>query len=114
MSEHRIRVWVCHSRMARQWLEVAVDVAEGTQLAEAIRSSGVLAGLSNEEVDALHIGVWSRKQPLDYLVRDGDRVELCRPLKVDPKVARRERFTRQGARTAGLFSKRRAGAKSGY
>ena len=114
MSEHSIRVWVCHSRMARQWLEVAVDVAEGARLAEVIRRSGVLAGLSNENVDALYIGVWGHKQPLDYVVREGDRVELCRPLKVDPKVARRERFIRQGARTAGLFSKRRAGAKSGY
>jgi len=33
---------------------------------------------------------------------------------VDPKVARRERFARQGAKTAGLFAKRRAGAKAGY
>jgi sulfur carrier protein len=41
-------------------------------------------------------------------------VELYRPLKVDPKLARRERFNRQGAGTTGLFAKRRAGAKSGY
>ncbi len=43
-----------------------------------------------------------------------DRLEIYRPLTVDPKVARRERFSRQGARTTGLFARRRAGGKSGY
>jgi putative ubiquitin-RnfH superfamily antitoxin RatB of RatAB toxin-antitoxin module len=37
-----------------------------------------------------------------------------RTLKVDPKVARRERFVKQGAKAAGLFSQRRAGGKAGY
>lgn len=47
-------------------------------------------------------------------VSDLDRVELCRPLTVDPKVARRERFRQQGARGTGLFAKRRKGGKAGY
>jgi putative ubiquitin-RnfH superfamily antitoxin RatB of RatAB toxin-antitoxin module len=47
-------------------------------------------------------------------LRDQDRVEVYRPLRVDPKVARRERFVKQGARAAGLFVKRRVGAKPGY
>jgi putative ubiquitin-RnfH superfamily antitoxin RatB of RatAB toxin-antitoxin module len=41
-------------------------------------------------------------------------VEIYRGLLVDPKVARRERFRKQGARAAGLFAKRRPGAKPGY
>jgi putative ubiquitin-RnfH superfamily antitoxin RatB of RatAB toxin-antitoxin module len=45
---------------------------------------------------------------------DGDRLEVYRPLTVDPKVARRQRFVRQGAKTAGLFAKKRPGAKAGY
>lgn len=59
-------------------------------------------------------GVWGRVMPLDTVLRDGDRVELYRPLLVDPKVARRERFARQGARASGLFASRRPGAKAGY
>ncbi|MNL58374.1 hypothetical protein D3C87_1820040 [compost metagenome] len=50
------------------------------------------------------------EQPL----KDGDRIELCRPLTVDPKVARRERFQRQGARGTGLFANKRKGGKDGY
>jgi len=45
---------------------------------------------------------------------EGDRLEVYRPLTVDPKVARRARFVRQGAKTAGLFANKRPGAKAGY
>jgi putative ubiquitin-RnfH superfamily antitoxin RatB of RatAB toxin-antitoxin module len=60
------------------------------------------------------VGIWGRKATRDQLLRDRDRVEIYRPLRVDPKVARRERFARQGAGTTGLFAKRRVGAKAGY
>ena len=70
------------------------------------------AGWSIEGVD--EVGLWGRKAPLDRTLHDGDRVELYRPLRVDPKRARRERFGRQGARTAGLFARRRPGSKPGY
>ncbi len=60
------------------------------------------------------VAVWGVKASLDQLLASDDRVELCRPLRVDPKVARRERFAKQGARTSGLFLQRRPGAKPGY
>jgi putative ubiquitin-RnfH superfamily antitoxin RatB of RatAB toxin-antitoxin module len=91
-----------------------LQLASGSCVLDAIRQSAVLAGLPDAKVDELQTGIWGRKLPADQVLRDGDRVELYRQLKVDPKVARRERFSRQGARGAGLFSKRRAGAKSGY
>jgi uncharacterized protein len=39
--------------------------------------------------------VWGRVTPLDHVLRDGDRVEIYRPLTVDPKEARRLRYKRQ-------------------
>lgn len=80
----------------------------GSTLGQALDA----AGWQVEE--GLDVGIWGRKAPLDRVLRDGDRVELYRPLTVDPKIARRERFGRQGARTAGLFARRRPGAKPGY
>ena len=58
--------------------------------------------------------VWGKPVEPSHLLKDGDRLEVLRSLRVDPKVARRERFQKQGAKTAGLFAKRRAGAKPGY
>jgi len=60
------------------------------------------------------VGVWGRRGSLDQTLRPDDRVEVYRPLTVDPKQARRARFREQGARSAGLFAKRRPGSKSGY
>lgn len=83
-------------------------------VATAIQASAVLADLDAEEIDALTAGIWGRKVALGHALRDQDRVEIYRPLLVDPKVARRERFARQGAKSAGLFATRRNGAKAGY
>jgi putative ubiquitin-RnfH superfamily antitoxin RatB of RatAB toxin-antitoxin module len=72
----------------------------------------------NEFVDldlsALNTGIWGKRYALSQKLKDDDRIEIYRPLRVDPKVARRERFTRQGAKRAGLFANKRVGAKAGY
>ena len=60
------------------------------------------------------IGIWNRRVTLHHMLRDGERLEIYRSLRVDPKVARRERFKKQGAKSAGLFAQRRPGAKAGY
>jgi putative ubiquitin-RnfH superfamily antitoxin RatB of RatAB toxin-antitoxin module len=60
------------------------------------------------------LSVWGRNIGLDTALREGDRLEFCRALRVDPKVARRERFVGQGARGTGLFAQRRPGSKAGY
>lgn len=103
-----------YSPRPREVREMALTVEEGTTLGEALQLSGILANLSPQEISTWECGVWARKAPLTQLLRPHDRVELYRALKVDPKVARRERFVRQGAKSAGLFAKRRAGAKAGY
>ena len=59
-------------------------------------------------------GVWGQLRSPRYVLQSGDRVELYRPLTVDPKVARRERFAKQGSRNTGLFAKRRPHSKAGY
>jgi putative ubiquitin-RnfH superfamily antitoxin RatB of RatAB toxin-antitoxin module len=64
--------------------------------------------------EQLTLAIWGRKAALEQGLREGDRLEWLRPLRVDPKLARRERFQKQGARTTGLFARRRAGAKAGY
>ena len=69
-------------------------LAPGATLADALRESGVLArhGLEGSE---LRTGIWCKARPLDTPLRDRDRVELYRPLTVDPKEARRQRYRRQ-------------------
>jgi len=105
---------VVYSPLPRVVRETVLELESDATVATALQHSGWLANLSPQEVKTLEVGVWGRRVPLSHVLRQDDRVELYRPLLVDPKVARRERFVRQGAKSAGLFAKRRPGAKAGY
>jgi putative ubiquitin-RnfH superfamily antitoxin RatB of RatAB toxin-antitoxin module len=98
----------------REVLEATLQLAEGARLADAVQACRSLPAFATIDLDSMPSGVWGRKAGSQQLLKDGDRVELYRPLQVDPKRARRERFASQGARGAGLFAKRRPGAKAGY
>jgi putative ubiquitin-RnfH superfamily antitoxin RatB of RatAB toxin-antitoxin module len=89
-----MRVEVAYSPAPRQVQVVTLDLAAGCSVADALRASGLLERHALA-LEGLRCGVWSRVQPLDALLRDGDRVELYRPLSVDPKEARRLRYKRQ-------------------
>jgi uncharacterized protein len=109
-----LRVTVCYSAGPRRVLEWALDLPCGACVGDALAASPLKAEFPSLDPAAAGIGVWGREAAADQLLQDGDRVEVYRLLRVDPKVARRERFRTQGARAAGLFSKKRPGAKPGY
>jgi len=114
MAEPAIRVEVLYSptpRVVHQW---AVDLPPGAKVLQALEASGLRDEFPDVDLHSVPAGVWGRRARLEQVLRGGDRVEIYRPLKVDPKLARRERFRQQGTRAAGLFAKKRAGAKPGY
>lgn len=94
--------------------EVRVTVEEGTTAAQALRASGLLDAITEAQLLSLELAIWGRKALGAQELQPEDRLELLRPLLVDPKVARRERFAHQGAKKAGLFKARRNGGKAGY
>ena len=114
VSDGLIQVCLVYSAQAREVLELTLRLKPGSTVRQALETSGLLVQRPDIDLSTMTLGVWGRKVALTHVLRDQDRVEIYRPLKVDPKVARRERFARQGARTAGLFTKKRPGAKAGY
>lgn len=70
-----------------------LQLAEGATVADALQASGVLQrhALAPE---GLRLGVWGKAREATSLLRDHDRVEIYRPLTVDPKEARRLRYKR--------------------
>jgi putative ubiquitin-RnfH superfamily antitoxin RatB of RatAB toxin-antitoxin module len=86
MSDIRVEVVLA---LPRRHASVAVLLPEGATLAEAVRASGL-------PVDGIvgHAVFGERAEPATPL-RDGDRVELLRPLQADPKEARRRRAASQ-------------------
>ena len=110
----QIHVTVLYSPAPRQVCEWALEVTPGATVLQALEASGLLAEVPHADLGSAVVGVWGRPAVLEQPLRDRDRVEIYRPLKVDPKLARRQRFGQQGARATGLFAKKRAGAKPGY
>ena len=84
----RLRIEVVYAKQERQEV-VLVELHEGARVVDALRESRL--GLLYPEVDAANpaMGIFGRRVAPETLLRDGDRVEIYRPLLADPKAARR-------------------------
>ena len=71
--------------------ECRVLVPPVATLIDAVRASGVLQRHPQIDLARQAVGIWGRIGALDAPLKDGDRVEIYRPLQVDPKEARRRR-----------------------
>jgi uncharacterized protein len=69
---------------------VALALPAGTTVAAAIAASGLVAR-HGIDLAAMRAGVHGRLVGVDDVLADGDRVDILRPLVVDPKAARRLR-----------------------
>ncbi|AHF76153.1 hypothetical protein Sant_1081 [Sodalis praecaptivus] len=88
-----IRVEVVYALPERQYLRQLV-LQEGSTLEQAIRASGLLALRQDINLDVNKVGIFSRPAKLEDKLSDGDRVEIYRPLLIDPKELRRQRADR--------------------
>lgn len=92
-----MQVEVAYARPDRQEI-VPVKVPAGTTALEAARLSGITDLFPEIELEKTDMGVFGKviKDPSAHELRDGDRVELYRPLKIDPKQARLNRAKKKG------------------
>lgn len=87
----KIRVEVAYADPQRQILR-GLEIAAGASVADAVSASRILDELPG--FVPVGFGICGRIVAPDSPLRDGDRVELYRPLKIDPKQARRRRASR--------------------
>lgn len=87
-----IRVEVAYATPEKQEI-LAVEVPAETSAFDAVVRSGIVDVFPEIDPEATDMGVFGKviKSPKDHVLRDGDRVELYRPLKIDPKQARLNR-----------------------
>jgi putative ubiquitin-RnfH superfamily antitoxin RatB of RatAB toxin-antitoxin module len=86
-----LRVAVACSPGAGVAFEIELQLAPPATAWDAVRASGVLERWPELVAIETSIGVWGRAASPDASLRDGDRVELYRPLAADPQEARRQR-----------------------
>jgi len=89
-----MHVEVVYARADIQHL-VAVEVEDGASVEAAIIASGLLEMCPEIDLSRQSVGVFSRVVPLDTRLAPNDRVEIYRPLQIDPKAQRRARAKAQ-------------------
>jgi putative ubiquitin-RnfH superfamily antitoxin RatB of RatAB toxin-antitoxin module len=91
-----LQVTLCYATPTRELLR-ELKVAPGTTIGQAITESGMLAEVPEFDLGTHPVGIYGKKQPLDTVLREHDRIELYRPLVADPKDSRRRRAVKKQA-----------------
>lgn len=100
-----IKVEVVYALPEQQYLQTIL-VPEGTNALQAIELSGIQVLFPDVDFVAMGMGIFSQMldgrgnpMPHEYVMREGDRLELYRPLQVDPKKARQLRAAKKNRKT---------------
>lgn len=83
-----IRVEVAYALPERQMI-LALEVPAGATVREAIEASGILSRFAEIDLERNRVGIFSKPVSPEQVLQEGDRVEIYRPLKADPKEVRR-------------------------
>lgn len=96
MGLNKINIEIVYALPNEQKI-ISLDVMSGTTLYEAIFQSGILASFPQIDVDNDSMGIFGKavKKPKEYILEEGDRVEIYRPLLIDPKQARLNRAAKK-------------------
>jgi len=85
----RFDVEVVFALPETQSLQV-VTVETGTTAADCVARSGIARQFPEHDLAEFSLGVWGRQIERSQVVKEGDRVEIYRPLELDPREARRQ------------------------
>ena len=83
-----IQIEVAYALEEIQYL-FAEKVEQGTTVQQALEQYKLLKELPGLVIDK--VGIFSKLVPLETVLREGDRIEVYRPLKVDPRERRRQK-----------------------
>ena len=92
MAKKSINVEVAYAKPEKQIIR-AVNVDEGTTIGAAIVQSGIMMDFPelDLELENAKVGIFGKVASMTAELKDGDRVEIYRPLIADPKEVRRQR-----------------------
>lgn len=90
MAEEKFKIELVYALPDQQEL-IAMTVNKGTTVEQAIHQSGILGEFPEIDLTKNKVGVFSRVVKLEQELRAGDRIEIYRPLLLDPKEIRQQR-----------------------
>jgi putative ubiquitin-RnfH superfamily antitoxin RatB of RatAB toxin-antitoxin module len=88
MEERTMRISVTYAEPGKQrWLEL--EVPQSSCAEEAIRLSGILQQFPEIDLEENKVGIFGRVVKLAQQLKEGDRVEIYRPITADPETVER-------------------------
>ena len=90
MASDHIVVEVAYATPKKQ-LIIPVKVSKGTNIKQAIERSGIQKEFDDIDLNINHVGIFGKKTSLNHVLDEKDRVEIYRPLIIDPKEQRRRK-----------------------
>ena len=108
--DEMLQVTVCYATARDEFLR-SMTVAPGTTIGQAIEMSGVLQAYPDINLATQPVGIYAKKQTLDTVLRERDRIEIYRPLVADPKDSRRRRAAKKD--TAAVPGKQSSSGEAG-
>lgn len=93
----KLHIEVCYALPEEQKL-LRIEVAVGTSAAQAVADSGILKFFPEIDTNNLELGIYNVTVENEMLLKDGDRVEIYRPLLADPKEVRKRRAAEMKAK----------------
>ena len=90
MASDHIVVEVAYATPKKQ-LIIPVKVPKGTNIKQAIERSGIQKEFDDIDLNINHVGIFGKKTSLNHVLDEKDRVEIYRPLIIDPKEQRRRK-----------------------
>jgi len=83
-----MNVGVCYATPARQvWLKI--EVPDGSTVRDAIELSGLLSQFPAIDLEGQKVGIFGKISKLDAVLKEGERVEIYRPIIADPEQVER-------------------------
>lgn len=96
MSAETISIEVAYALPERQVI-YALKVAIGTSIEDAIKASPLLREFPEIDLHHSAVGIFAQVRKLSDCPQAGERIEVYRPLIIDPKEARRNRLAKRKA-----------------
>ena len=90
MSDSTITIEITYALPTKQTL-ISLTVVKGSTVQSAIDQSGLLQKYSDIDLTINRVGIWYKTTKLDTILKQGDRIEIYRPLIADPKEVRKLR-----------------------
>lgn len=86
-----VRVELVYAAVDKTIIHMNLELKQGATVFEALNASGIYN--TNPETRNMPVGIYAKQVSLEQVLQEGDRVEIYRPLVLDPKEKRRQKAT---------------------